>query len=87
MTFSLAQNVPNPFNPSTTIHYELPTPSRVRLLVYDITGRLVTTLVDEFLNAGAYDINWHAAQYSSGLYFYTLETDSYKHRRKMMLLK
>ncbi|MBN1478787.1 T9SS type A sorting domain-containing protein, partial [candidate division KSB1 bacterium] len=85
--FNLHQNYPNPFNPLTTVQYDLPTDSHVTLTIYDVTGRQVTTLVDEFQNAGFYSVLWDAAAYPSGLYFYQIQADEYKALRKMTLIK
>jgi hypothetical protein len=90
--FSLSQNYPNPFNPATNIYMELPSNSNVRLEIYDIMGRKVTTLIDEDMNAGGYTIRWdgrdsHGNQASSGIYFYRLSTDFGVRQAKMTLLK
>ena len=70
---------PNPFNPSTTISFTLSQPGRVRLRIYDVSGRLVNTLADQFMGAGPQEVRWNAtdkdgSSVSSGVYFYTLET-------------
>ena len=93
--FVLHQNYPNPFNPTTTISYQLPVSSDVTLKVYDLLGREVATLVDEFKPAGRYEINFEASLLPSGIYFYMLQavdpsTDSgqaYIETKKMILLK
>ncbi|MGB3478965.1 MAG: T9SS type A sorting domain-containing protein, partial [bacterium] len=90
--FHLAQNYPNPFNPNTTIAYSLPRASRVRLSVYNIEGRLVTTLVDETQSAGDHSVDWNGtdaghAPVASGVYFYRLDTGEYTESQKMVLLK
>ena len=92
--FSLSQNSPNPFNPSTTINYSVPdgSSSRVKLNVYDIRGMLVRSLVDAYLDAGTYSVQWNGttdsgAPVSSGIYFYRLQTDNNSQTRKMVLLK
>jgi hypothetical protein len=72
-TFSLSQNYPNPFNPSTVISYQLPAVSKVRLMIYDLLGREVATLVNEEQTAGWKEVQWNAKDVSSGIYFYTLE--------------
>jgi len=87
-TYKLSQNYPNPFNPVTTIKYGLPKFGKTSLIVYDILGRVVTKLVDnEFKDAGTYEIQWDASNYSSGIYFYTMESGSYKETKKMVLIK
>ena len=68
--FDVMPNYPNPFNPVTSINYQLPVTSRVNLTVYDITGRLVTTLVDKIQGSGIYKATWNADNFASGIYFY-----------------
>lgn len=85
--FSVSQNYPNPFNPTTTIHYQLPKASDVELTVYDLTGRLVRTLVSEFKEAGYYSVIWNAERVSSGLYLYVLEADGFRAVRKCLVVK
>ncbi|MDI6401078.1 endo-1,4-beta-xylanase [Balneolaceae bacterium ANBcel3] len=85
--FQLSQNYPNPFNPSTVIRYELSDHTHVSLRVYDTTGRLVTTLVNEAQSRGRYQATFDGSNLSSGLYIYRLETNSYNASRKMMLVK
>lgn len=71
-TFNLSQNYPNPFNPATTIEYQLPAVSKIRLDVYNITGSLVTTLVDETQAEGFYSVVFNGTNYPSGVYFYRM---------------
>jgi hypothetical protein len=86
--YILGQNYPNPFNPVTTIKYGLPKFGKTNLVVYDILGRVVTKLVDnDFKDAGTYEVKWDATNFSSGIYFYTLESGSYKETKKMLLIK
>ena len=85
--YVLHQNFPNPFNPVTTIRFELPTASDVKLSIYDITGRLVEELLNTNMNAGAYDLRWNAANLSSGMYLYRLETPEFTATNKLLLLK
>ncbi len=90
--FNLEQNYPNPFNPSTNIPFELHQPARVTLRVYDITGRLVSTLLDdEYRGAGQYSIRFAAYQLASGTYFYRLKAltkdGRFVRTRKMTLLR
>jgi len=85
--FKLSQNYPNPFNPITTIEYAVRDDSNVKLSVYDISGHLVETLVDEYHQAGAYNVKWNASKYSSGIYIYRLESSHGIHSRKMVLIK
>lgn len=87
--FELKQNYPNPFNPSTRIEYNLEKPGFVSLRIFDITGKVVAELINEFQNAGSYFINFNSSIYnlSSGLYFYKLDSDYYYETRSMLLIK
>ena len=85
--FSLSQNFPNPFNPSTVISYQLPVGGQVSLKVYDILGNEVSTLVNKFQTAGKYNIDFKASLLPSGIYFYRLQTGSFVETRKMILLQ
>jgi photosystem II stability/assembly factor-like uncharacterized protein len=85
--FNLYQNYPNPFNPSTTIKFDLPVSGFVKLKIYDMLGREVTTLANEHRNAGTYEINYNASSLSSGIYFYKLEYENKSEVRKFMLVK
>ena len=85
--FKLYNNYPNPFNPTTNIKFDIPKSSYVKLIVYDVLGREIKTLVNEKLNAGRYDINWDGSDYPSGVYFYKLATDDYVSVKRMVLLK
>jgi len=85
--FNLSQNYPNPFNPSTKIVYSVAQPTQVKLVVSNILGQVVETLVDDFRNKGTYELNFNAENLSSGLYIYTLEAGSVSVSKKMTLLK
>ena len=85
--FLLAQNYPNPFNPSTSISWQLPVGSQTTLKVYDILGREVATLVNEYKQAGKYETEFNAAILPSGVYFYQLKAGEYTSVKKMLLLK
>ncbi len=85
--FTLAQNYPNPFNPSTQIKFSVPQTSNVKIIVTDILGKEVATLVNDNLAAGNYSVNFNANNVSSGIYFYTLLTDNFKQSKKMILIK
>ena len=85
--FSLSQNYPNPFNPSTKISWQLPVGSNVILKVYDILGRQVATLVDEYRNAGNYETEFDVASLPSGVYFYQLKAGLFIEMKKMILLR
>lgn len=85
--FSLSQNYPNPFNPVTNIEFAIPLSSAVKLVIYDIRGRIVETLVDAELSAGTYKADWNASNYSTGVYFYKLEAEGFSETKKMMIVK
>jgi len=85
--FSLAQNYPNPFNPSTTIVYGVPENGPVTLKIYDNLGREVSTLVNESKTAGFYTATFSAAELSSGVYFYKLESGKFVSVKRMVLMK
>jgi hypothetical protein len=90
--YSLLQNYPNPGNPSTQIRFDVPEATKVRLLVYDILGRIVKVLVDAELSAGSYIVTWDGTeenkhQVSSGMYLYRLWTDKFNNTKKLLILK
>ncbi len=85
--FELQQNYPNPFNPSTNIQFALPQSSFVILEVFNALGERINILVSEELNAGSYNYNWNASNFTSGIYFYRLQVNSFVETKKMMLLK
>lgn len=84
---SLGQNFPNPFNPETAISFGINKDQHVKLQVYDVTGRMVSELVNQELTAGNYNYKWNAAANSSGMYFYRLTTEGFTETKKMMLIK
>ena len=84
---TLSQNYPNPFNPSTVISYEITAQQHVRLNVYDVTGRLITVLVDQQQAPGAYQVTWDAGQLASGVYIYRLEAGGQILTRNMTFVK
>ncbi|MCX6170497.1 MAG: T9SS type A sorting domain-containing protein [Ignavibacteriales bacterium] len=88
-SFKLAQNYPNPFNPSTVISYQLPVSGQVSLKVYDMLGREVATLVNEFQQAGNHNSQFSISnsQLSSGIYFYTIRSGNFVETKKMVLMK
>lgn len=85
--FFLNQNLPNPFNPSTTILFSISKPTWVKLEVYDALGRHVLILVDRVLEAGRHSVVWNASGYSSGVYLYRLQTPEGTATKKMILQK
>jgi hypothetical protein len=91
ITYSLSQNYPNPFNPVTKINYELPKDGKVKLVIFDILGREIKSLVNnEFKQAGRYTVEFNGTQFASGVYFYRIQVEggsSYTAVKKMVLLK
>ena len=90
--FALHNNYPNPFNPVTTINYDLPQEGTVRLIIYDVMGREVTRLVNGFTPAGYHSVRWNAKNQmgesvSAGVYFYHLQSGNFIKTQKMVLLK
>jgi uncharacterized delta-60 repeat protein len=85
--FSLKQNYPNPFNPSTKIEFNLPESGNVKLEVFDITGKMVSELVDGTYNAGSYSVNFDANGISAGVYYYRIQFNGISEVKKMMLIK
>jgi hypothetical protein len=85
--YVLSQNYPNPFNPSTTIEFHIPQQGFVSLKVFDIVGREVLTLVNNELKAGVYRASVDGSGFSSGLYFYRMQTAQYTESKKMLLVK
>jgi hypothetical protein len=85
--FSLEQNFPNPFNPSTTISFSLLSKSFVSLKIFDLIGREVATIISEEMLAGNYTRQWNAANMSSGVYFYRLQAGTYIATKKLVLLR
>ncbi len=85
--YTLEQNYPNPFNPTTTIAYELPAAMQVKIRIYDVLGRQVTELVNDFKAGGRHLVSFDARTYPSGVYYYRLETQDRQMTKKMMLLK
>jgi flagellar hook assembly protein FlgD len=90
--FSLSQNVPNPFNPSTTLRFGLPEAGQVRLAVYDVTGALVRTLVDGHVDAGMREVAWDGTdaagrEVASGVYVYRLTAKQGMVTKRMVLAR
>jgi hypothetical protein len=86
-TFALLQNYSNPFNPTTTIRYALPSSANVKLSVYDLLGREIATLVNEEQSAGWKEVKWNAVNVSSGIYFYKLQAGEFQETKRMILMK
>ncbi len=87
LIFSLEQNFPNPFNPATKIKYSIPAGQKVELKIFDLLGREITTLVNEYKSAGHYETEFNGEYLSSGIYLYRLTAGDYSETKKMLLLK
>jgi hypothetical protein len=87
VNYSLSQNYPNPFNPTTMISYALPRSGFVKLTVYDVIGREVKTLVNEYKTAGTYNVAFDGSSLASGLYIYKITAGDYTGVKKMILVK
>ena len=92
--FSLSQNYPNPFNPVTKIRFSITksqnpnsSGSMISLTVYDLLGKQISTLINQQLQPGMYEIDFDGAEYPSGIYYYRLITESFTQTKKMMLIK
>ncbi|MCK4351773.1 T9SS type A sorting domain-containing protein [candidate division WOR-3 bacterium] len=86
--FNLSRNVPNPFTSETQIKFALPKKSRVNLNIYDVSGRLVKTLVNGTMEAGSHSVNWDAKEFPSGIYFVKLRAgDNYTSTKKLILMR
>ena len=85
--YDLLHNYPNPFNPATTISFSLPQFGTVSIIIYDLTGREVITLIEKSMDTGVYSLNWDASASPSGLYLIQLIAEDYIETRKLMLLK
>jgi hypothetical protein len=85
--FKLYNNYPNPFNPATTIKYDVPRGSNISITIYDVLGKEVDKLVNGFIQPGRYEVLWDARNYASGTYFYRFESESYVNVKKMVLVK
>jgi N-acetylneuraminic acid mutarotase len=86
-SYSLSQNYPNPFNPSTKISFSLPKAGSVKLVVYDILGKEVTTLVNDYRTAGTHSVEFNASNLASGVYLYRIEAGDFRDVKRMILIK
>jgi len=86
-SFSLSQNYPNPFNPTTSIKYNVASSKHIKLVVYNILGKEIATLVNEKQSPGTYEVNWDASAFPSGVYFYKLTAGDYTETKKALLIK
>jgi hypothetical protein len=87
ISYRLYSNYPNPFNPTTTIQFDLPKPSQVSLDIYDLLGRKIETIVNEKQEAGTHSVIWDGKDRSSGIYFYKIQTGDFTETKRMLLLK
>jgi hypothetical protein len=85
--FNLSQNYPNPFNPSTKIQYSISSNQIVKLKIYDVLGKEITTLVNKEQSAGTYEVNFDGNNLTSGIYFYTITAGNYTDTKSMILMK
>ena len=85
--FALSQNYPNPFNPVTTIDFTVGHDSFVKLTIFNVAGRKVDVLLNEYTNSGSHSIEWDASRFASGVYFYTLETEGIRSTKKLLYMK
>ncbi len=85
--FELAQNYPNPFNPTTKINYSVPFDSKVIISIYSVTGELVKELVNDFVTAGSYSVDFNGTDLASGMYIYRMVAGDFVQTQKMMLMK
>jgi uncharacterized delta-60 repeat protein len=85
--FSLEQNYPNPFNPGTKIKFHISKSSDVKMVVYDVSGKTLETLVSEHMSAGTYEVDFNAVKLPTGVYFYKLVTNDFSETKKMILVK
>lgn len=86
-SFSLLQNFPNPFNPTTNISFNLPTLGKVTLKIYDILGREIAVLLNEVKPAGRFTISWNAENFASGMYIYRIQAGKFSDTKKLILMK
>jgi hypothetical protein len=86
-TYALGQNYPNPFNPSTTIAFDMPRAGKATIIVYDILGREVATLLDQDVQAGSYRLRFNATGMPSGVYFYRMTAGGFSETRKIVLMR
>jgi len=92
ITYNLHNAYPNPFNPVTTLRYDLPEDANVNITIYDMMGRVVKTMVNTQQNAGFKSVQWNATKnmgqsVSAGLYLYTIQAGEFRQTKKMVLLK
>jgi len=86
-SFSIAQNSPNPFNPTTTISFSIANAGNVNVDIYNVAGQKIDTLANEFMDSGSHSLVWNATDFSAGVYFYTVKTGDFSKTMKMTLVK
>ena len=86
-TYCLGKNYPNPFNPATTIPFDLPEDSKVKITIFDLTGRLVMELINENRSAGYHTLQWDASNLPSGVYLYRMQAGNFSDMKKCLLVK
>ena len=85
--YTIGQNFPNPFNMFTNIQFSLPDPTYVRIILFDLRGKKIETILDNYYSQGSHNIIFNGSSLSSGFYFYKIEAGSYSESKKMILLK
>ncbi len=85
--FSLYQNYPNPFNPNTKINFDIPINGFTQVKIFDVYGKQISTLVNEYLNAGSFEINFNGEGLASGIYFYKIESNKFVDTKRLILIK
>jgi hypothetical protein len=85
--FKLYTNYPNPFNSATSIKFDIPKESNVKLVVYDVLGKEITVLMNYKIQAGRYEVVWDGTDHPSGVYFFRMITNEYVETKKMVLIK
>ena len=85
--FSVAQNTPNPFNPTTTISFNIPEAGNVTVDIFNVAGQRVDTVASDFMSSGSHTVTWDASGFSAGVYFYSVKTSNFTKTMKMTLLK
>jgi membrane-bound inhibitor of C-type lysozyme len=86
-SFALAQNFPNPFNPSTELRFQVPAAARVTIKIFNISGQLVETLADRNFTAGEHALTWNGARYATGIYLVRMTAPGFTEIRRAVLLK
>jgi hypothetical protein len=85
--YRLQQNFPNPFNPLTSIRFDVPLTGHVSLVIYDNLGKVTATLVNSVLNSGSYEVKWNGSDFPSGIFFCKIVTDNFEETMKMIMVK